>query len=114
MEDVGRQLLPLVQGSTASSVGVVPDLQMLGWSDITPKVTKRWTDEESARVLVLPRSEAEEFIGLRLACFSPESIDLRVKRGVGVRFGSLDVLVWVPIGKNGASAPEPYCLTPEL
>lgn len=114
MEDVGRRLLPLVQGSTGLVIGVVPDLQMLGSSDITPKVTKLWTDQDAGRVLVFPRGEAEEVIGVRLACVSPDTIDVRVKRDVGVRYGSLDVLVWVPIGKRGASEPEPYCLAPEL
>ena len=113
MEDVGRRLLPLVQGSNGLVIGVVPDQQMLAYSDITPKVTKRWTDRDSGRVLVLPHSEAEEVIGIRLACLSPDTIDLRVKRDSGVRYGSLDVLVWVPIGKHGAGTPEPYCLAPE-
>ena len=73
MEEIGRRLLPLVQRSDGPRHRRGPRSADAGSSDITPKVTRRWTDADSRRVLVLPHAEATELIGTRFGCSEPRS-----------------------------------------
>ena len=112
MESVGRRILPLVRESEALVVAVIPDQHALRATDLTPKVTRRWTDAESLRVLVLSNAEGEELFGSRATCRSPERIDVPLKRVSSRRTGMLSRLVYVPIQNGKLSDPEPYCPPP--
>ncbi len=68
--------------------------------DITPKVTRGWTNEDSRRTLVLARDEAPGLIGERLGCRNLRDIDLRLDRVPSVRKGDLSKLVWIPLDPN--------------
>jgi hypothetical protein len=112
MESVGRRILPLVRESEALVVAVIPEQGALRATDLTPKVTRRWTDAESRRVLVISNAEGEELFGSRATCRSPERIDVPLKRVSSRRIGELSRLVFVPIQNGKLSDPEPYCPPP--
>ena len=109
MEEIGRALLPIVRESQGLVMAVIPS-DMLGATDLTPKVTRRWTDEESRRVLVLARDEALELFGERLDCRSPRDVDMALDRVPSVRKGTLSRLVWIPLDP-GPGRLEPYCFS---
>ena len=111
MENIGRRLLPLVRESESLVVAVIPEWNALRATDLTPKVTRRWSDAESRRVLVLSSEEAEEHFGGR-GCTTPERVDVPLKRVSSTRTGALSRLVWVSIERGKISDPEPYCLAP--
>ena len=110
MDGIGRRLLPLVRHSEGIVIGVIPDQGMRSSSDITPKVTRRWTDADSRRVLVLPDAEATDLIGTRFGCQSPDHVHLNLKRNSAVRSGEISRLVWVSVHNGRAGAAETYCL----
>jgi hypothetical protein len=109
-DDVGRRLLPLVRESDGLVVAVLPEQGALGTSDITAKVTKRWTDEDSLRVLVFPHDQALAMFGPRVACRNADRVELPLKRQDALRMGTVSRLVWMPLERNEPAALEPYCL----
>ena len=65
MEEIGALLRPLVRDSAGITVAVVPDRWKLDGSDITPKVTWTWSDEDARRVWVMPASRGADEFGPR-------------------------------------------------
>ena len=49
---------PLVQAKPGITVAVIPDYWKLEGSDLTPKVTWRWSDAEAKRLWVIPEAAA--------------------------------------------------------
>ena len=112
MEEIGQRLRPLVRASEGYVVGVLPYVYTAGTTDITPKVTKHWTDEESRRIVVLARDRAAEVIGDRVGCRTPDWLTLRLLKVRAPREGPLARLVWIALSPRGPVTLEPYCLEP--
>jgi hypothetical protein len=112
MEEIGALLHPLVLGSAGITVAVVPDRWKLDGSDITPKVTWMWSDDDAKRVWVLPASRAVTEFGPRGRCRGTDRVALEPEMMATARSGALSHLVWLPAWGRSVGDLEPYCVGP--
>jgi hypothetical protein len=112
MEEIGAQLRPLVRDSAGITVAVVPDKWKLDGSDMTPKVTWKWSDAEARRVWVMPAGRGAEEFGHRGGCRGTEKIALAPELMSTPRVGALSHLVWLSAWGRTLGELEPYCLGP--
>jgi hypothetical protein len=110
MQAMGEALFPLVQAKPGITVAVIPDYWKLEGSDLTPKVTWRWSDAEAKRLWVIPEAAAIKEFGPRGACRDVHAVDMTEELLSTGRRGDLADLVWVPGGGRGGRRIEPYCL----
>ena len=111
-EDLGRLLQPLARASSGVTFAVCPDSILLDGADMTPKVTRRWTDAEARRVWVMPSSEARSLFGTRTNCGATD----RIGQPRSLHFpreGPVSHLVWIPIEGGALGNLEPYCCGPQ-
>jgi hypothetical protein len=112
MEEVGSLLRPLVRDSDGITVAVVPDKWKLDGSDMTPKVTWKWSDADARRVWVMPANRAAEEFGARGGCHGTEKIALAPELMSTPRVGALSHFVWLSAWGRTIGELEPYCLGP--
>ena len=112
MEEIGALLRPLVRDSSGITVAVVPDRWRLDGSDMTPKVTWKWSDADGRRVWVMPASRAAEEFGKRGGCHGTDAIALAPELMSTPRVGPLSHLVWLAAWGRTVGELEPYCLGP--
>jgi len=112
LEDVGARLLPIVRRLPGITVGVLPGMGMSDASDLTPKVTFSWNDEEARRVWVMPPSEAVELFGLRTECRDNARIETPPMFHSTGRRGPISRLIWLPVKTEASEALETYCVRP--
>ena len=112
MEEIGARLRPLVRDSSGITVAVVPDKWKLDGSDITPKVTWTWSDEDAKRVWVMPASRAAVEFGPRGKCRGADRVALASELMATERTGPLAHLVWLSPWERSLGDLEPYCVGP--
>jgi hypothetical protein len=112
MEEIGALLRPLVRDSSGITVAVVPDKWKLDGSDMTPKVTWKWSDTDARRVWVMPASRAAEEFGARGGCHGTDAIALAPELMSTPRVGALSHLVWLSAWGRTTGQLEPYCVGP--
>ena len=94
MEEVGALVRPLVRDSTGITVAVVPDNGLDG-SDMTPKMTWSWSDEDAKRLWVMPASRGAAEFGPRGNCRATGQVALAPELMATQRSGPLAHLVWL-------------------
>lgn len=112
MEEIGALLRPLVRDSAGITVAVVPDKWKLDGSDITPKVTWTWSDEDARRVWVMPASRGAAEFGPRGKCRETDRVALAPEMMATERAGALSHLVWLSAWGRSTGDLEPYCVGP--
>lgn len=112
LEDVGARLLPVVKRFPGITVGVLPGMGLSDGSDMTPKVTFSWNDEEARRVWVMPPSEAVELFGLRTECRDTARIETPPMLHSTGRRGPISRLIWIPVKTEASEDLEAYCAPP--
>ncbi len=112
MEALGERLRPLLR-DPGYTIAVVPRAWRYEGSDLTPKVTWNWTDEEARRAWLLSEDSAAERYGPRSACHGTDRIDMPPVFLATGRKGPVSHLVWVTGRGEQVSAIEPYCLGPD-
>jgi len=108
LESVGAHLLPLVKSSPGVTVGVLPG--QIVRTDLTPKATIHWSDEESKRAWVLIPDKAEDLFGSRARCHDTDRIDTPRELHTTGRHGPVSHLVWVNVRGDSVENLEPYCI----
>jgi hypothetical protein len=112
MEALGERLRPMLR-DPGYTIAVVPRAWRYEGSDLVPKVTWRWTDEEARRAWVLSEDSAAERFGPRSACHGTDRIDMPPVFLTTGRKGPVSHLVWVTGRGDQVSSIEPYCLGPD-
>lgn len=110
LEGVGTHLVPLVRSSTGVTVAVLPGITVR--TDLTPKATIRWTDEESKRAWILIPDKAVSIFGPRARCGDTTRIDTPPALHSTGRHGPVSHLVWVSMVGEDVEALEKYCVEP--
>jgi hypothetical protein len=112
LEQVGNHLLPLVRSSSGITVAVLPGQTVR--TDLTPKATIRWSDEEAKRAWILLPDEAVTLFGPRMRCRDTDRIDTPPELHSTGRRGPVSYLVWVSMAGDGVESLESYCVQPVL
>jgi len=112
LEGVGARLLPMVRGSAGITVAVLPEQGAGIASDLTPKATYRWNEQDAERAWVLAPDEASDLFGPRLSCHGTARIDTPPQFHCTGRKGAVSYLLWIPVRDGSVGDPEPYCIEP--
>jgi hypothetical protein len=107
-EEVGDRLLPLVRSSPGITVAVLPGQTLA--TDLTPKATMRWRDEEAKRAWILLPGQAERLFGPRAGCHDTHQIKTIPELHSTGRRGPVSHLVWVSVVGQSVEELEPYCV----
>jgi hypothetical protein len=110
LERVGSHLLPLVRSSPGITVAVLPG--QIVRTDLTPKTTMRWSDEEAKRAWILLPDEAVSLFGQRAKCGNTLRIDTPPEMHSTGRSGPVSHLVWVSVKGDSIEGLEKYCVEP--
>jgi hypothetical protein len=102
----------LVRDSAGITVAVIPDKGKLDGSDMTPKVTWNWSDEDARRVWVMPASPGAAEFGPRGRCRGTERVALAPEMMATGRTGALSNLIWLSAWGRTLGELEPYCVGP--
>jgi len=108
LQDVGDHLLPLVKSSSGITVAVLPGQTVA--TDLTPKATLRWKDEEAKRAWILLPGQAERLFGPRAGCHDTQQFKTSPELHSTGRRGPVSHLVWVSVVDHSVEELEPYCV----